>query len=326
MTVFNEYRNKYIVHTVELVNKIAGGAALSEQDIRKSFEKHGFNELIFGYIEALMNVHKSEESNFGILNLQDKNNAKLEINARIPIRPLLAELIWLTNMFEDKRIRLFLGEEIIKKLFTALKEKTIPMKRYSKYFDFRNCYVAGDEVETSEFVQKFRVIYEAIQNREIIQFSNIDSRGNKYEKCQAVPFRIEYSNLEGRFRVSLFSFDQNRPIKANMSRLYDVSVCKECKDIDREYMLAAIDNRKVAEPIIMEVKNEKNVIERCFSLFSCYERRAYIREDGLYILEIIYYEFEMEEIITKILSLGLAVRVIYNDVIMERICRRLHLD
>lgn len=326
MTVFNEYRNRYIVHTVGLINKIAAGAVLSKDDIQKSFEKHGFNEPIFGYINALLNANKSAEDNFCILNFREENKAGLEIHAKVPIRPLLAELIWLANMIEDKRIRLFLGKETIEKLVAALREKAIHMTGYSKYFDVRHSYKAGDDVESQEFLQKFHVVYEAVQNRSTLQFSNVASNGMKYENCKAVPFRIEYSNLENRFRVSLFSLDHNRPMKANISRLYDVAICeecKECKDVDGKYMLDAIAGRKAAEPLVIEVRDEKNAIERCFALFSSYERRAYAREDGLYILEIDYYEFDKEEIITKVLTLGHAVRIINNSPIKDAIKRRL---
>lgn len=324
MTIFNEYRNKYLTHTVELINKVAGGTEYSEQDIRDSFRKNCFNEVIFDYVEALLNVSQDIESNFDVLNIDDKKRVKLRLNTAIPNRPLSVELNWLANMFEDKRIHLFLSGKTIAKLSAVVKEKTIPATRYSQYIDVRNRYNGEDDVECEKFIHDFKLLYSAIQNKKVIKFSNIDAQGNKHENCKGVPFRIEYSILEEKFRVSIFSLDGQRPIKTNISRMYDIFICTEQADIDWEQMLAAIDKRKVAEPLIMEVKNEKNVIERCFALFSCYERqRAYIREDGLYILEVGYYEFEKKEIVNKILTLGAAVRVINSSNIKNEIKMRL---
>lgn len=77
----------------------------------------------------------------------------------------------------------------------------------------------------------------------------------------------------------------------------------------------------VAE-ISLEVKNTRNAVERCFALFSSFDKKARLQDDGSCFLTISYSPLDEEEILEKILSLGATVTIIEPKNIRERLYKR----
>ena len=76
--------------------------------------------------------------------------------------------------------------------------------------------------------------------------------------------------------------------------------------------------------IILDVDPVDHVIERCFRIFSFYERKAiYDKELQKYKLEIKYLKFDENEVIRDILSLGSSVIVMEPKRLQKEIYRRI---
>ncbi len=325
MKLFNEYKNKYIAHTIDLINRFHAGYSYTKNEIADSFMQNCFNEPVYGYIDALLNRNKEADANFELLFFDKNQQAHTQLEGYIPVRPLNIELVWLSNLLKDERIRLFLEQDVIDKLQTNLINMDQKSLDFSKHFDIRNNYSDKDDYKAADYINNFKIILNAIDKKSVIQYSNIALDDRKYENCRAIPFRIEYSTLENRFRVSMYSMAESRAIKANISRLYNVSDIEEQTNNDNRDIIESIESKKASEPLVIAIKDEKNVIERCFSLFSYFVRKAYVREDGVYILEVSYYEFDKDEVIRSVLSLGASAMVISPAHIRQAIKDRLGL-
>ena len=87
------------------------------------------------------------------------------------------------------------------------------------------------------------------------------------------------------------------------------------------FMKFMADNTK---SIVLEVDPVQHVIERCFRLFSFYDRKAaYDSEKEKYRLELKYYRFDESEVLRDIMSLGSSVMVIEPRGIQMKIYNRL---
>lgn len=67
-----------------------------------------------------------------------------------------------------------------------------------------------------------------------------------------------------------------------------------------------------------------NAVERCFLLFSSYEKEAVYEEDtDRYQLMLYFYDFDTEDVLNDIISLGSAVTLISPENLRQRIIKRL---
>lgn len=165
---------------------------------------------------------------------------------------------------------------------------------------------------------------DAIQKNKILHYCNLGAPDSE-KQYKAAPYAIEYSILEGKFRVSLYSLEEHRPVKTNLARMFNITIGAD-SPIERKEIANAIQEKRAKEPLTLKIKdiNKTQIIERCFSLFSTYEREGqYEEKDDSYILSVFYYTFDEIEILRKILMLGTDVEVIGNTIIKEKLIKLL---
>lgn len=161
-----------------------------------------------------------------------------------------------------------------------------------------------------------RIIAEAILENRSILYDNVKDGVYEYRDETAFPVRIEYSLLNDAFRISAYNPGENRFFMMTLDTMRHIRGGKErMDDIQKEYKAFLARNRK---KVILDVEPTGHVIERCFRIFSYYERKAvYNREEEKYRLEIVYNAFDEAEIVRNILSLGSSV-VVLEPLILRR--------
>ena len=84
-----------------------------------------------------------------------------------------------------------------------------------------------------------------------------------------------------------------------------------------------INNKKnIDKPIVLKIEDNKNTLDRCFNLFSAYDKRYYYDDNNL-ILNIYYHDFDEAEIVRDILSLGKSVIVLEPKKIRDKVVNRI---
>ena len=74
----------------------------------------------------------------------------------------------------------------------------------------------------------------------------------------------------------------------------------------------------------LEVTNKHNVLERCFYLFSLYDKTSeYDDESGANKLSMDYFMYNEEEIVTNILYLGKFVKIIEPSYLRDKLLNRI---
>ena len=118
-------------------------------------------------------------------------------------------------------------------------------------------------------------------------------------------------------QLSLWSSDEHRPVKLNIHSMYDIS---ETGNTWKEKKSPAemLEPKRCKEPIIVELSDDINTLERVNLLFSMYDTKI-SESEGKYLLEIGYYEYEKDEVIKSLISFGPYVKVVSPSETVDRI-------
>ncbi|MDQ2085174.1 WYL domain-containing protein [Herbivorax sp. ANBcel31] len=326
MELFNEVKNKYFQLVLKIVNECADGKG--QRDILKLIDDGEFEQKVIGknqktFADIMLNRCNDDE-NLDLLNEKEglfypsfKNAGK----PPIPIRFTKLEKAWLKALLEKDETRILLKSKTIEKLKKELSNDDSPIK--DEYFEMTNTIKLPEINKTKTYEENFRTILAAIIKEKPIRYNNIDKNGNVYKNNLSVPVRIEYSMRDGRFRLSMYSINDNRPVMANIFTLSHVKMVDEKVNIDRETAKKLISEQKYSkEPVILEVTDKKKAMERCFMCFSGVERTARSLGNNKYEIRLNYYLFEEENLIKSIISLGPFVKVISPKKICDEIIKR----
>jgi RNA-splicing ligase RtcB/predicted DNA-binding transcriptional regulator YafY len=328
MELFDEVKNRYFHIVFTVLNECEEG--LFREDIVKIVDVEGFEEKVIGKdfqtFEGLLLNEYADSENYNLLKLKEGlyySNRISEKKPPVPVRFTNIEKAWLKNLLKVPDLKLLLRDSAIEKLNNSLKGFDAPAA--IEIIEATNKSTPAHIRDIKQYEENFRVLLSAIQMGKPIRYCNTDRLGNEYCGRRALPLRLEYSIKEGRFRVSMYSLDDNRPIMANVFTLSSIEIMENEKvEINREAAIKHLhENRYSKEPIILEVRDKKSAMERCFMSFSELERSSRCIEEDRYEMKLFYYTFEEEEIIRKILALGPYVKVISPQRVIDEVIKRI---
>ncbi len=340
MELFNEVKNRYFRLIYTIINECADGKA--KTDIIRIIDEGEFEQKVIGknqksFADLILN-RCSEDENLNLLTEKDgrfypsvENAGRQEcikgnedgksVLPPLPIRFTKIEKSWLKALLEVPDIKMVLSDETFAKLQKELYGFDSPIK--SEYFELTNTIKLADIALENNYEKNFRILLDALIQEKPVRYSNTDKKGNIYENMLALPVAIEYSMRDSRFRISMYSIDDKRPVMANIFTLSDLRIVDEEVDIDRETAKRLLfEQRYSEEPVVLEVTDVKAAMERSFMCFSGMERTARSLGNNKYEIRLNYYLFEEENLIRNIISLGPYVKVISPQRITDEIVKR----
>ena len=188
--------------------------------------------------------------------------------------------------------------------------------------EIKNQYSMGVKDSERIFEKELSIIGKAISERRAISYDNILPGKYEYVGSILYPVKIEYSFINDLFRISGYDEENDRFIKMNLSTLRNVSLLDDkMEDLEKEYQDFIEINTKTVE---IDVDPIGHVIERCFRIFSYYDRQArFDRDENKYKLKISYLKPDENEVIRDILSLGSYVVVVEPRRIQKEVYKRI---
>lgn len=331
MELFNEHKNRYFMCIEKVINDSVAGTKYKGVDIQrllvkerflKKNHKNAYENLDFK--EALLNEHQGNEAkeNLNLICKTSEGYYKPLINQRIPIRPQLVEKQWLLMMLNHPKAGLFLEDSLTQKLKGKL-QALDPIYNRDWVIE-KNMDISDDPIESETFRQIFRVLLQAIQEKKLVKYTSQTKNGKLFKDEIIFPYRIEFSPRNNKFRLSTYSIRDERPVLMNLSSIQTVEIIDESIDELTKKAFSAIMAKKAEKPLVLEIKSKHNAVERCFSMFSFYEKTStYDRDTDKYLLKVDYFQFEEKEIIRDILTLGSSVTVLEPDTIRNEVIARL---
>lgn len=313
MNLFHETESKYYELLSYMIND---KEAYSAKEVAEYTEKYLIGETDYDVIEELFLSKEDSETVFSLID----GKYYPVIPGHFPVRLNQVEALAAKSMANNRYAKHFLTAGTIEKLQHA--SDCIPELWDINEIQIKNQYQYGDIEADVTYEQTLNLIAEAIRNHKAITYDNILPGKYEYVEITAFPIKIEYSFLNDIFRVSVYDEKQDRFIKLNLSTMKNVKQSDETtEDLTKEYQDFIEMNTKKIE---LDVDPIDHVIERCFRIFSYYDRQArFDKEENKYKLTISYLKQDENEVIRDIMSLGSYVVVMSPKRIQKEVYKRI---
>ncbi len=301
--LFSEYYGEYYACVAEILSEAVEGT-LTQEKISRIAAKQGFGESMLTIPANLQN------GNWPLVTPDCKTRIR-----RIPAHPVtLLQKQWLKTLLLDPRIRLFglteEGLEDVQPLFDPA--KVVWYDRYSN----------GDPFEDEGYIRRFRLLLEAVKAHRKAQIVFDSSRGRRME-WTVVPYRLEYSSADDKFRLLCHS-DRWPKRTLNLSRITGVRLRGTFDPED--YPVPELTN----ESVTLEITDERNALERAMLQFSYLAKRTERIGGKLFRMTLHYRQEDETELLIRIISFGPLVKVTAPDsfaaLVRERIERQFQYD
>lgn len=313
--LFSEVYNCYYL----VVRKILDDAAhktLSEKDISAAAVKYGYEE------SSLAIVPKLLDGEWNLL-VKDHDGYKSKVSAPGPLPFTRLQKAWLRTLLADARFRLFFSDDACADLKTYTAD-TEPLFSWEDFWYFDR-YADGDPVGSAMYRNHFQTLLKGIHESRIIEIEYYSRKGRISSRC-CIPCRIEYSTKDDKFRLQAVTVHQDGqmsgPLILNIARILQIRDSGKRAKIQPE-IDQYLEESLCPEPVVLEISNERNALERTMLHFACYRKQTErLGDSGKYLCRI-YYREEMEaELLIQILSFGPVVKVLGPERFLDQIRSR----
>ncbi len=301
--LFSEYYGEYYACVAEIISEALDGT-LTKEKISGIAAKRGFGESVLTIPANLRN------GSWPLITPDCRTQIRHE-----PAHPVtLLQKRWLKTLLTDPRIRLFgltdEGLEDVQPLFDL--NKIVWFDRYGD----------GDDYQDEGYIARFRMLLEAVKTHRKTQVI-FDSHRGKHNDWTVIPYRLEYSSTDDKFRLLCQSSKwRNRTL--NLSRISYVRLWGTFDPDD--YPVPELTN----ESLTLEITDERNALERAMLQFSYLAKRTERVDRRTYRMTLHYRKEDETELLIKIISFGPLIKVVEPDsfaaLIRARIDRQFSLD
>lgn len=293
--IFNEVYGSYYNVIAEVLAEAVKGTLTKEQ-LSEITTRKAFGESIVTIPDALL------KQKWPLID----ENFDTPLN-HIPTMPLTTiQKMWLKAILQDPRIQLFEpsmeGLEDVEPLYN---------KDTFVYFDR---YADGDPYDDIRYGEHFRLILLAIREHRVIR---VEYQGHKtFRERTIIPAKLEYSSKDDKFRLIGVAHTGTRYIiNLRGVKKCELMECFEPNSIE-------ISEPDVSE-VVIELKDERNALERAMLSFSDLEKETLKLDDDTYRIKLKYRGDDETEILIRILAFGPMMKVLEPEPFVNLIKERL---
>lgn len=293
--IFNEVYGSYYNVVAEVLAEAVKGT-LSKEQLSEITTRKAFGESIVTIPDSLL------KQKWPLID----ENFETPLNHK-PTMPLTTiQKMWLKAILQDPRIQLF--EPSMEGL-----EDVEPLYDQDTFVYFDR-YADGDPYEDIKYGEHFRRILVAIREHRIVR---VEYQGHNTRKERTIiPQKLEYSSKDDKFRLIGVAHTGTRYI----INLRGVKKCELMERFDPERFNAA---RTDTDEVVIELKDERNALERAMLSFSDLEKETIKIDDDNYRLKLKYRTDDETEILIRILAFGPMMKVVepapFVNLIKERL-------
>lgn len=292
-----------------------GVVALDQKEIRDIIGQHGLGEGGLLVEDALISQRWQL--------LRADGTTPLQHQPTMPLTNL--EKRWMKAIAMDPRIKLF-DED----LTTIMNDKTIEPLFTPEDVVYFDRYDDGDPFQDEKYIEHFRLILDAIKNRQML-FIEMEGRTGRKRNLMTMPERLEYSEKDDKFR--LIGVGLRRRDTINLGRILSCRLCDNPEVILQQnhfQQRKQQHNLPQKQKIELLLTDERNALERVMLHFAHFEKKAEKLDKKNYYLTITYDQDDETEMLIRILSFGPMVRVTgpnrFIRLIRERLNRQIDLN
>ena len=293
--LFSEVYGTYYNVLAQILNNAVDGN-LTQENMLQIVRDQGFEESILTIPDAL------ESGTWPLV--KDDYTTPLEYRPVMPLTTLQKR--WMKALMADPRIKLFNppadGLENVEPLYPP------------DTFVYYDRYNDGDPFSDPGYIKRFRCILSAIRHKRWLRVQFTGHNGNPhYWKC--IPYKLEYSSKDDKFR--LISANKRDTLSINLARITNCFMLEPYTE--EEYQPRTMKQRILQ----LELKDERNALERAMLHFSHLNKETERIGDDLYRITLFYEREDETELLIRMLSFGPVLKVIYPDDFVMKLVQRL---
>lgn len=316
MDLFNKYKNKdfdYITNIINLINKY--NKTITKADLNKYFTKTGT------FKEVSNNICNAD--NVFCLFQEQEDNSILPIDtSTINIRASYPEKAWLYSIISDPKAKLFLDDDqinFLKKTLENTNNMPYPLSNNDVYICRLNNQIHNDY--TPEQIKFFKTIMQAIKEHKYIILTNDADDGHVYKDSKLIPYKIEYNNKQDTFSITCYNDMNSEIIRIFFTNIKELKIGEVIPNYlkIKTRIRQELEKKRTTEPVIIQINDENNALQRSAYIFAHYERMIYKENDNIYMKIFYYKEYQQEDILQCILQLGKFVTLIAPDNLVAKI-------
>lgn len=314
--MYNEIYGAYY-HMMRQILTEAGSSGIAVQDIHRIVAKGGFAESSLYFTP---NTIEQDGSGYNLLTRQaDKYCSVLKHAPAAPLTTYQRRLI--KTMLTDKRIRLFLDENEIKRLEESLAD-VLPLYDISDIVRTETA-ADGDDYTDEQYRTRFQTILRAVKQNTKMKIV-FDTSCNERKTVIVVPYKIEYGLRDDKFRLCAVTIRKHQPsryVKLNIARIKHIFELDGDTHINCEAFIAI---KQLKEPVEIEVSDLRNGFERIFTQLSNYKRTStYDPDTQKCRMQIHCMDDDVQELLIVLMSFGPAIKVIGPNWFREEYVKRI---
>lgn len=294
--LFSEVYGTYYNVLAKLIEK-AQSSELTQSVLHEIVQTHGFEESVLTIPEAL----RSESWPL----ITKDGRTPLKTKPTMPLTTLQKR--WLKALLSDPRIQLFdpptVGLEDVEPLYPAN-----AFVYYDRYHD-------GDPFEDPDYIKHFRCILSAIRHKRWLRINFTGHRGD-FHSWKCIPYKLEYSPKDDKFR--LISANSRDTLSINLARITRVTMLQPYTE--EEYQPRTMKKRILQ----LELKDERNALERAMLHFSHLNKETQRLGDDLYRITLFYEREDETELLIRVLSFGPVLKAVYPEDFVKKLVERLN--
>lgn len=280
-------------------------AKLLERSVDGTLTRESMNTIIRekGFEESILTIPEALESQTWPL-IKEDFSTPLQHKPTLPLTTLQKQ--WLKALLSDPRIKLFDppmdGLEDVEPLYPP------------NTFVYYDRYNDGDPFTEPGYIKRFRCILSAIRHKRWlrIQFTGHNGKPH-YWRC--IPYKLEYSAKDDKFR--LISANKRDTLSINLARITNCFMLEPYTE--EEYQPRTMKQRI----LILELKDERNALERAMLHFSHLNKETERIGEDLYKITLFYEREDETELLIRVLSFGPVLKVVFPDDFTEKLVQRL---
>lgn len=320
MELFSEIYNCYYQVVARMMEECRTRPQ-TRQELTGIADTYGYEESALAIIPSLM------DGSWKLLAAEGDSgqgaNTYQTVLKHSPTMPLTAlQKSWLKSLLEDPRIALFFTDEQLAVLGQSLQD-TEPLCHPSDFCYFDQ-YADRDQYGLTSYRKHFQIILSSIRSRQALRISYYSGKGRTIEHTY-LPARLEYSPKDGKFRLYAFFRRKNGRYRIDqlaigrIMRIVETGFYSpEPIDID-----AYMDTCLCRQPVVLEITNERNALERTMLHFSCYQKHVEkLGDTGKYRCSIYYDQTRETELLIQVLSFGPVVTVLGPERFLQQVTER----
>lgn len=303
MELFNKLKNNSLQATVRAINTIhRTNQPISKPELEKRITN---NSSLSPQEQHLMDA-------LFVADTADKNLLWPVAAKAVPIIPTVLEMKWLKEMLQDPRIDCLISASLKEKLQQAMPQDSNSEQHWQQTNWHTPIQIDKPCFRSAEYKERFKTALEALNSKHYVYYESYDIYGNKY-KGEAVPYKIEYCSNTNSFNFIMWNEAKQWTFKSDFATITKLQLLPQSFDCSKiELADAYVERLKTeSEPIVLQFDAAQyNVFERCFNIFSNYDKEISRFDKDTYQLKIFARDhFDNAEIVQNILSLGSSIVV-----------------